>query len=326
MPGPARPLDAVAVRGHLSELALDRPAAGSPAMRIAPLLLVAGALAVAFSPIFVRLSELGPAATAVHRAALAVPALFLWARFEGRRGALRPTRLRDAGYLALAGLFFAGDLAFWHWSITHTTVANATLFATSSPIFVTLAAWLLFGERVTPVFIAGMLLALAGAGMLAGASLTADPGNLLGDAFGLVTALFFTGYLLTVKRLRTTFAAATVMAWSSLVTAIALVPVSVAAGESLVPPSERAWLILIALALISHAGGQGLIAVSVRHLPASFSAVALLSEAVAAALLGWVLLGEALGWMQAAGGALVLAGIVLARPRERLSPPVASRP
>tara|TARA_B100000614_G_scaffold191994_1_gene172975 strand:- start:361 stop:1254 length:894 start_codon:yes stop_codon:yes gene_type:complete len=294
--------------------------------RNAAIILFLGALAVALSAIFVRLSELGPAATAVHRAGLAVPALFLWAKLQSRGKPVVPVKARDAWLLVLAGLFFAGDLAFWHWSITFTSVANASLFATSTPVFVALAAWLLLGERITRIFLLGMMLALAGAAILAGGSLTTEPGHLLGDAFGLVTAMFFTAYLLTVKGLRTRISAASLMAWSSLVTALALLPIALLAGESLIPQTTEGWLVLISLALISHVGGQGLIAVSVPHLPASFSAVALLSEAIMAAVMGWVLLGEALGWPQFWGGALVLAGIALARPRRPLSPPVASRP
>src|SRR3546814_889830 len=55
------------------------------ALRLRPQLalaaLVLGALAIAFSPIFVRLSEVGPTATGFYRAILAVPPNWLWWRF-----------------------------------------------------------------------------------------------------------------------------------------------------------------------------------------------------------------------------------------------------
>ena len=102
--------------------------------------------------------------------------------------------------LALAGLCFAGDLALWHWSIRLTSVANATLLANAAPIFVALGGWLLFAQRFTGTFIVGMLLALAGAAVLMGQSLSLDPGRLAGDALGLLTALFYAGYILAVGR------------------------------------------------------------------------------------------------------------------------------
>ncbi|MEE8445024.1 MAG: EamA family transporter, partial [Alphaproteobacteria bacterium] len=49
------------------------------------------------------------------------------------------------------------------------------------------------------------------------------------------------------------------------------------------------------------------------HLPAAFSSVGLLLEPVAAALLGWMILAEAISPWQAAGGAIILWGILLAR-------------
>jgi drug/metabolite transporter (DMT)-like permease len=67
------------------------------------------------------------------------------------------------------------------------------------------------------------------------------------------------------------------------------------------------------LGLISHAGGQSLIAFAFAHLPASFSSVGLLLQPVIAAFLAWVILSESLTWLQAAGGIFVLAGIVLAK-------------
>ena len=100
--------------------------------RFALLALFAGATGIACSPIFVRLSELGPSATAFHRVFLALPLLWLWLALEprGRTKAHRTGR-SDGWLLILAGVLFAGDLGVWHWSIAYTSVANATLFATS---------------------------------------------------------------------------------------------------------------------------------------------------------------------------------------------------
>jgi drug/metabolite transporter (DMT)-like permease len=70
---------------------------------------------------------------------------------------------------------------------------------------------------------------------------------------------------------------------------------------------------LIGLALVSHAAGQGLIAYALASLPAAFSSVSLLFQPVMAALFAWLLLSEALVPLQMLGGVIVLAGIYLAR-------------
>lgn len=284
--------------------------------RNALIALLAGASAIAFAPIFVRLSELGPTATAFWRVAFAAPVLLIWLMSEQRRlgpAARRPATARDWLGLATAGFFFAGDLAVWHWSITLTSVANSTLFANFAPIFVTPAAFLLFGERIRPAFLLGLLLSIAGAALLMGQSLTLSFDHILGDALGVVTAAFYAGYMLVVSRLRAVFSTATIMAWSAVVTAILLVPVALISGEGLIAGSLYGWSILLGLALLSHCGGQSLIAYAFAHLPASFSSVALLLQPAVAAVLAWFLFNEALGPLQAIGGVVILAGIVIAR-------------
>ena len=279
--------------------------------RLALPALLLGAIAIGFSPIFVRLSELGPVATGFYRLLLALPLLWLWMRWEQRAAA--ETRRVAALPIAVAGILFAGDILFWHWSITTTTVADATLFANFAPVIVTVGAWLYLGERITGQFLAGMALAMGGAALLVDASAALGARYVLGDGLGLITACFFGSYVVAVARLRNNNAASTIMFWSSAVTCVLLLAATLIAREKLLPGSANGWLALLALAWISQAMGQGFIAYALGHLPASFSALAILIEPVTAALLGWVWLGEALGVLQGVGGMIVLAGIAVAR-------------
>jgi drug/metabolite transporter (DMT)-like permease len=287
--------------------------------RIALSALFGGAVGIGFAPIFVRLSELGPSATAFWRLALSLPPLWVWLAIEGQATVTprRPCCVTDYRRLAVAGLFFAADLAVWHWSITLTSVANATLLANATPIFVTLAAWLWFEQRFTPTFILGMAAAMAGATILAGASLRLSLQHLLGDALGLLTAIFYAGYILAVKELRDEFSTATIMTWSGVVSAVALLAITLLSGEGLVAFTTRGWMVLVGLALVSHIGGQGLITYALAHLPAAFSSVGLLLQPAVAAMLAWIILDEPIGLLQALGGAIVLGGVVVARQGSR---------
>ncbi len=296
---------------------------GGRTARIALAILLLGALGIAFAPIFVRLSELGPTATAFHRLLLALPALWLWRHVESRgpRRPRQPAGWPDYLELIAAGLFFAGDLAFWHWSIGYTTVANATLLANFAPVFVALFGFALFGQRFSRTFLIGMSLALAGACVLMGQSLALGPGHLLGDALGVITAMFYGAYIIAVGRLRARFSTATIMAWSGLVTCAALLPIALISGESLIATTVFGWAMLLGLALISHAGGQSMIAYALAHLPAAFGSVSLLLQPAAAAVLAWLILGEALGPWQAFGAVVILGGIYLARRGSEFTPP-----
>lgn len=274
--------------------------------------LLAGATFIALSPIFVRLSEAGPTATAFWRVALAVPPLWVLYALKPRTRARRYSGKWPL--LLAAAVAFSGDLAFWHKSIQLTSVANATLLANLASIFVTLAAWMFLRQRPTSLFLGGLAAALGGVALLVNTSLEFSATGLVGDALGVVTAMFYAGYLLAVKGLRdrgeTTLH---LMAVTTTITAILLLPVALATGEPMVPASVNGWLVLLGLALVSHAAGQGLIAYALAHLPAAFSSVSLLFQPVMAALFAWLLLAEPLVALQVAGGAVVLLGIWLAR-------------
>lgn len=281
--------------------------------RFALPLLLLGAVAIAFAPIFVRLSDVGPVASAFWRVALALPPLLIWSLSEPRSA--EPPSGRGWLSLLLAGLCFAGDLAVWHWSLAYTSVANATLLANVAPVFVLLGAWLLWREKPTLKLVGGMVLAMSGALILMGDSIQLSADHLFGDALGLLTAVFYAGYLLAVKQARRHYGTGRLMLVSALVTALTLLPMALTGAGSLWPASWQGWAVLIGLALLSHTGGQSLIAFSLAHLPASFSSITLLVQPATAALLAWLLLNEPLSPWQGVGGIVILAGILLARRR-----------
>ena len=273
--------------------------------------LLVGATCIALSPIWVRVSETGPTASAFWRVALASPVLWLLQSLN-RRAA--PPVAPNGKLLLAAGIAFAGDLAVWHTSIKLTTVANSTLLANLASIFVTLAAWLLWKQRPRALFLAGLVTALVGVGMLVETSARLSPGALGGDALGVVTAMFYAWYILAVKQLRDRgVGTLRLMAITTTLTASLLLPVALASGDQMLPVTPLGWWKLVGLALVSHAAGQGLIAYALAHLPAAFSSVSLLFQPVMAAVFAWVLLGEPLAPLQIAGGLVVLAGIYLSR-------------
>lgn len=276
--------------------------------------LVIGAFAMGASPIFVRLADVGPYASAFWRCALALPFLALWAMNEPRENrAIFPP---DSA-VVLSGLFFAGDLFFWHLSILATTVANATFIATMAPVWVAFGAWLMLRERVSRVNFIGLALCLAGGAALIGQSYSFAPERLVGDGYALITSLFFGLYMLAVSsaRRRTNIGAGSLAFVSAAITAACMLVIAMLLETNFMPRSLDGWLTLLSLALVSQVLGQGLLAVALGKLPATFSSLVIFLEAVGAAALGWLLLSEALGPLQWFGGALILFGIWVARPR-----------
>ncbi len=276
--------------------------------------LAAGVLGIGCSGVFIQLSDVGPTALGMYRLLLALPVLGLWMALETRHDRAPLTiRRRDWALLGLAGLLFAGDLIAWHAAIRLTGVANATFMAHLAPIVVTFGGWFLFRERVTGGFVAGLVTAIAGITLLMGTNALAGSGDLLGDGLGVVTAVFYGAYLLTVKQLRGRLPTGTIMAVSGGFGCVAVTVAALISGEVLVPQSLFGWAMVLAIGLVSHAGGQSLITLAFRHIPASLGSVALLATPVVAAAVAWLALGESLTPLQIVGCAVILVGIAIAQ-------------
>ena len=286
--------------------------------------LVVGAVAMGSSPIFVRLADVGPFTSAFWRMALAIPVLWFWLKAEASRApvpALVPAR--DWQLIAGIGFLFAGDLFFWHLAIVNTSIANATLLATMTPLAVVFGAWMFLNEKITPGILTGVASGVLGALLLVGASQTFQPENVYGDISGLITACFFGSYFLSVAYARRRMSAAQVMFYPAIVSAGFLLAAALLLEDQLLPQSLEGVAALCALALISHVGGQGLTAYALGHLPAVFSSLVMFIEVLAAASMAWAILSEQVTVWQLGGGLLILAGIYAARPnreKERVAP------
>lgn len=278
--------------------------------------LILGACAIGFVPNLVRLADTGPAAAGFWRMALSLPLLLPMMLRDGKGLTLRPSSAS-----LMAGLFFAGDLAFWHYGIRYTSVANATVLANLSPVVVTAVAWFAFRERPGRIFIAGLALALAGAWTMAAGARAGHAGALLGDLLSLTTAFWYALYFIAMRRARQGEGASRAMFWSSMATAPVMLAVAVALGEPLTPASTAGWLACIGLAL-AHVAGQGSIAWALGRLPASIASVVVLAQPVVAAIVAYFLFHEILTPLQMLGGVITLAGVVIAQRAPVVAVPV----
>ena len=291
---------------------MSTTAARGPAMAA----LIVGALAIAFSPIFVRLTGTGPAAAGFWRLGLALPALAVMTLLARRPGGTHGPRLLTV----LAGLFFALDLGFWHYGVKFTTVANATILANLSPVAVAAGAWLMLGERPGKGFLAGLALSLVGVWAIAAAHGGGEGLNpSLGDGLSATTALWYAGYLLCVRKVRALQSTAEVMLWSTAVGAPLLLIAAALLGERILPTTIGGWGACIGLGVV-HVVGQGCIAWALGRLPAATASVVVLVQPVLTATLGWWIFAETMGPLQMLGAAAALAGVVIAQLAAARSP------
>lgn len=277
--------------------------------------LLAGGIAIGFGGIFMRLSDVGPIASAFWRMALSAPLLWCWAFAVRKQDRAAGRRTDFTLALLWSGLFFGGDMAFWHLSLHYTTVSNATLLSNFAPIFIALWLWWAHKMRFGRIFIIGMWIAFGGAILLVAPDLLAhmEGDRLFGDVLGLISAIFYAGYQLAIKDARNQYSTARLMAWSTTITGLSLLPFALMSAEPFFPDSLIGWLPLLGLAMIAQVAGQTVIAYASAHLPASLSSVSLLIQPLTATIAAWLIFAEFISPLQMLGGVLLIAGIYLSR-------------
>ena len=228
----------------------------------------------------------------------------------------RPIALPDRSLaLALgAGVCFGTDMALWYVSLAHTSVANATLLVNTTPIHVGLFALWRGSEALERRLVLGAGFALGGTALLVGSDLGA-PAGVRGDLLALAAALFYAGYLLLTKAARGRAEAIPVFFVSMLAATATLGAYGLIGGDAFRGFPTASWLAMLGAAVVSQLMGVFALVWAFRYLRATFASVGLLAQPLFATLLGWVVLGEAVGTAQAFGGALVLCGIFLASTR-----------
>ncbi len=270
-------------------------------------------MCIAFSGIFYRYADVSPSTGTVYRAVFGLPLLLLVAWAEWRRYGPLPGRARRLA--AIAGIFFAGDLLFWHHAIEYVGAGLATVLGNLQVIVVGVVAWLVLGERpsratlvAVPVVLLGVVLI---SGVVGSGAYGANPA--LGVALGVATALCYSGYLLLIRLGgRDPRRPAGPVAIATIGTALVSGSVGLVMGDlDLAPPlASLAWLAV--LGVTSQSIGYLCISLALPRLPAVVTSIILLVQPVLTVGLSVVLLGERPSVEQLAGVALVIGGIALA--------------
>lgn len=287
---------------------------GHPGSRRLPIALGAlGAVAIAFSGIFVRVSAVAPTTSAVFRCLYALPVLAILAARERRAHGIREASQRR--FSLLAGAAFAVDLVSWHYAIDAVGAGLATVLANVQVATVGLVAWAALGERPSRATLRAIPIMLFGVILIAGVLDAEAYGDspALGAVLGLVAAAGYTGFLLLLRESnRGRRHRATALFDATLVGGLGALLAGLILGNVELVPTWPAHGWLVVLALNSQVVGWMLISYALPRLPAVVTSVLLLLQPASAVLLGMVLLDEAPSAVQLLGVALVLIGIVVA--------------
>jgi drug/metabolite transporter (DMT)-like permease len=283
-----------------------------------------GAMMISFSAVWVKLAQVSPTVSAFYRVFFG--GLFLLAILVVRRERLwqgwRCLRLS-----LMAGIFFALDLYTWHRSIAYVGPGLATILGNFEVFLVPAAGVILYGERLSARFVFSVPLAVTGLFMIVGIRWeTLSPDYRIGIAYGLATALFYTGFLIVLRKLQShaskPSAVLSLMVVSAS-TALYLAVEIVRADESFAIPDLKSAIYLAALGLMSQTVGWLLITHALPRIPAAIAGLLLLLQPSLAFLWDVIFFGRETSLMAWAGVGLALSAIYIGATSGR-KPPVSA--
>ena len=275
------------------------------------IMLLIGAIIISFSSVMVVLAGLPPDVTGFYRLTIGGLAMLAFLVRQGKLKRFTPNVLKWA---LVAGLFFAGDFVFWHRSIAHVGPGLSTMLANFQVIPLAVVSALFFKERMSTKLFLAIPVTLVGLYLMVGVGwdqFSAD--YRLGVVFGLITAIFYALYLLSLKySLAKAGADSLVLACAAaLTTGLLLGGLAVTQGESFAFPSLQSVIAIAALALICHAVGWYLITRGIQLVRGAMVGLILLLQPTLSFVWDILFFHKPINWVELSGVGLALLGIYI---------------
>ena len=282
--------------------------------------------------ILIRLSEaeISPIATGFNRLWIATLAFGLWSGVNSTRNRLsdKPTDHQETYTTGRVGLLIAAagiasvGLLLWNWSLTQTSVANATVLRNFNVLFTPLLGWLVFGQHYDKKFLIGMVLAIAGVIAIGLNDFQIANSNLQGDTAALISAMSISIFFLIVEQLRTKLDTTTIMLWRCGIGSVLFLPLFLLSGDKFFPYSLIGWLAVIAQAIICQGLGQGLLVYSIKRVSSGFISLVVPLEVLFAAIAAWIIFSEKVNLSNFLAFAVISVGIYIAKSSQSAVKPI----
>ncbi|MEE8413423.1 MAG: DMT family transporter [Dehalococcoidales bacterium] len=274
-------------------------------------ILATGVISVSFAAIFIRLAEAPFLVIAAYRMCLAslVIVPLAWAR-SGRE--LRSLSRQHIILALISGAFLALHFGLWIASLSYTSVATSVVMVTTTPIFVAIASYFLFQEKLTRQTVLGIAISIIGAVFIGYGNWKLGPSPLFGGILALLGALAVVGYLIIGRRLMREIGLLSYISLAYGSAAVLLLVATLVSGYSLIGYSSATYIWLVLLAVVPQLIGHSSVNWSLRFIPATLVTIAILGEPVGATTLAFLILKEVPSLSEFGGGFLILAGIFVA--------------
>lgn len=247
------------------------------------ILLIAGSSIISFSAVFTRMTTVSSSVSAFYRVLFGGVFLLGYSLLKREKLWAGMSAFLHA---VLAGIFFSCDLFVWHRSIHYIGPGLATVLGNFQVVFIAVISFLIFKEKVNWKFYLSIFLALAGIFLLCGVNWSGNTHNYkIGVILGLTTAVFYTGYILTLnslQKLEYKPVPSVNIFWACMSSSLVLGSVSVFSGESFNLLSIQNLIVLLAYGILCQGLGWVLISSTLSKVPVSTTGLILLMQPVLA--------------------------------------------
>lgn len=273
-----------------------------------------GIVAIAFASILIRFAQAEDVPTlsiAAWRLIFASLVLLPYA-WVTHRDEIRDLSRRELGLLAASGVFLGLHFATWIASLGYTSVASSVVLVSMGPLFVGLGSWIFLNERPTAQLALGILMAAVGSIVISWGDFGQGHDQLLGDLLALAGAVMVAGYFMIGRKVRARRSLTAYIAPVYGGAMLTLIVIVLVGRQPMFGFSLTAYGWMLALGLVPQLIGHSTLNWALRHLSATYVSIVTLAEPLGSGILAYIVLGEAVSWLTAAGGALILVGIYVA--------------
>ena len=297
---------------HFGRRLLQRLMAPEATAFTGVLLVLSGSVLVGLASIFFKLavqSGVDVNAGGFYRMLIGSVVFLVLRCFSGK--AFRPNR-RAVGFAILAGVFFSVDLSLWHRSIVYVGPGMATLLGNLQVFFLAaFTAWAM-KIRLPKTFFPISVLAMAGLYLLVGPQWREGPAQRLGVIMGVVAALSYVGYILTLRSATMSAAFDDKLGYLAIIAAVTgllLAGLMFVQGSPFRLPDLRGAVYVVCYGFLSHVCGWLMITLGLNRITPARTGLLMLVQPVAAYGMEMLLFDRLLTWMQLVGAVITLASI-----------------
>jgi drug/metabolite transporter (DMT)-like permease len=209
------------------------------------------------------------------------------------------------------GVVLAVHFASWITSLSMTSVASSVILVHIDPIFVIIVSHYLFEEKITNRTILGIIIALAGATIIAVGDTGLGERNIYGDILALIGGIMLGIYILSGRLLRQKLDLTSYVTPVYAFAAFFLIIGSILSGKSFTGYPLHEYLLFLLLAIIPMIFGHTVYNWVLKYVTAPVVSISLLGEPVAASFLAIFFLGEFPSTWTIIGGVITMIGILI---------------